>query len=50
MLLLFAFDLQFAIARVLLQLRLAPYAPVKFVDAVFAVTDLGGGDDLTAIS
>src|ERR1700730_18518258 len=46
MLLRFAFDLQFAIASILFQLCRAPYAPLKFVETAFAVTDLGGGDDL----
>jgi hypothetical protein len=32
----FAFDLQFAIAGILFQRCLAPYAPLKFVDTVFA--------------
>jgi len=38
MFLLFAFDLQFAIASILFQRGLAPYAPLKFVDAAFAAT------------
>jgi len=46
MFLLFAFDLQFAIARILFQRCLAPYAPLKFVDTAFAAIDLGAGHHL----
>jgi hypothetical protein len=46
MFLLFAFDLQFAFASILFQCCFASYAPLKFVDTAFAVTDLGGGYDL----
>jgi hypothetical protein len=48
MLSLFAFDLHFAIASILFQLRLAPDAPLKFVATAFAVSELDGGVHLNA--
>ena len=38
MFLLFAFDLQLALTRILFQLCLAPYAPLKFVDYIFGLS------------
>jgi len=45
---LFALDLQLALTRILLQLCLAPHAPLKSADTTFTVTDLGRRDDLNS--
>jgi hypothetical protein len=46
--LLFALALQLMLPRILLQLVLAPHAPLKCADTIFAINDLGRGDDLNS--